>query len=534
MGNMISDCDVVLIGLGPTGLVLANLLARRGWSVVGFERDVDVYFAPRAVHFDDEIMRVFQEAGLKEEMCQSCEPFENMKITLRPGGKPIFRSKVGQQDHRYGYAGAWWFHQPTLDRHLRAAVERYPNVIPHYGAAVTGIAQDEDGVTVTATLADGAERSIRARFAIGCDGGRSFTRKAAGLTLDSADFDEAWVVVDTKTRSGAKDPHLPSDHFQCCDPKQPVTYVPLAGPYYEWQFMVTDDMPEREATDPAHVRRKLRAFADLSKLEIIRIAYYRFHAVWARKWRNDRIVLAGDSAHQMPPFLGQGMCSGIRDAESLSWRLDLALKGYDHARLLDDYERERSVHVRHIINGAMFLGNRIQTRNRFVAIVRNNLVLRPANWVPAFNRLFMWVANRKRPLEDGFFGKNRRHVAGRLFPQPIVARNDGPSILLDEVIGQSFAIIARKGAIAALPAELREAADLLPLRLVPFGVTAEPGVVGDWDGALHKWFDHANADFALIRPDRYVYDAGRADQLGTILQTFLAALPALELAEVAA
>lgn len=535
MKQVLPSCDVVIIGLGPTGLVLANLLARRGWSVVGFERDEGVYYAPRAVHFDDEIMRVFQEIGLQEEMCQSCEPFQNMEITLKPGGKPIFRTKVGTQDGRNGYAGAWWFHQPTLERHLRAAIARYPKITPCYGATVTDIAQDDCGVSVTATLADGQVRSVRGRFAVGCDGGRSITRKAAGLILDSADFDEPWVVVDTRTKSGTRESSLPRNHFQCCDHKQPVTYVPLTGPYYEWQFMVTDGKEEREATDPAHVRRKLRAFADLSKLEIIRIAYYRFHALWARKWSNGRIVLAGDAAHQMPPFLGQGMCSGIRDAESLSWRLDLALKGYEHPALLDVYERERSVHVRHIINGAMFLGGRIQTRSRLMALVRNNLVFRPCNWIPVLNRLFMWVANRKRPLEGGFFGTNRRRLAGHLFPQPIVARSeDAAPILLDEVIGQGFAIIARQGALPQLPSELLALADHLPLRLITFAPTPGSGVVGDQSGALEKWFNRADADFALVRPDRYVYDAGRAEQSREILNMFLASLPALEPAEVAA
>lgn len=534
MKQVFPGYDVVIIGLGPTGLVLANLLARQGWSVIGFERDVDVYYAPRAVHFDDEIMRVFQQIGLQDEMCRSCEPFQDMAITLKPGGKPIFRTKVGNQDGRNGYAGAWWFHQPTLERHLRAGLDRYPNVIPYYGAQVTDIAQDEEGVTVTATLSDGQTRSVRGRFAVGCDGGRSFTRKAAGVVLDSAEFDEPWVVVDTKTISGGREPSLPPNHFQCCNPKQPVTYVPLMGPYYEFQFMVTGDKPEREATDPVHVRRQLRAFADLSKLEIMRIAYYRFHALWARKWSNGRIVLAGDAAHQMPPFLGQGMCSGIRDAQSLGWRLDLALKGYEHARLLDEYQRERDAHVRHIINGAMFLGNTIQTRSRLKAILRNNLLLRPCSWVPVFNKLFMWVANRKRPLEVGFFGNNRKRLTGHLFPQPAVARMDGPPVLLDEVIGQGFAMIARQGAIASLPPELRELADHLPLRIVTFAAAPAAGVIGDQSGALEKWFTRARADFVLVRPDRYVYDAGRAEQLGEVLQTFLASLPALEPAEVAA
>ena len=522
-------CDVIIIGLGPTGLVLANLLGQRGWNVVGFEADTDVYYAPRAVHFDDEVMRIFQEAGLHEAMIRSCEPFQDLEFTLKPGGKPVFKGKVGTQDRRYGFPGAWWFHQPTLERILRAGLERYRNVTPHYGASVTDIAQDDNSVTVTAAMPDGTPRSITGRFAIGCDGGRSFTRKAAGLTLDSAEFDEPWIVVDTRTRSGKKEPTLPPNHFQCCDPRQPVTYVPLAGPYYEWQFMVTDGKCEREATDPVYVRRKLRAFADLSKLEIIRIAYYRFHALWARSWRNGRIVLAGDSAHQTPPFLGQGMCSGIRDAESLSWRLDLALNGCRYERLLNEYESERSTHVQHLIKGAMFLGNRIQTRSRVMAFLRNNLIFRPANLVPVLNRLFMTVANRKRPLAipGGFFGSNRPRLAGHLFPQPMLTRPDGASIPLDEVIGQGFAIVAREGAFSQQSPELLELAGRLPIRLVTFGANASPDVMLDHSGALHNWFKRAKVDFVLVRPDRYVYDAGRADQLSAVLKAFTSSFSAL-------
>jgi 3-(3-hydroxy-phenyl)propionate hydroxylase len=298
--------------------------------------------------------------------------------------------------------------------------------------------------------------------------------------------------------------------------------------------MVVDGKSEKEATDPMHVRRQLRAFTDVSKLEIIRIAYYRFHALWARKWRNGRIVLAGDSAHQTPPFLGQGMCSGIRDAESLSWRLDLAFKGYDYATLLDEYELERSRHVQHLIKGAMFLGNRIQTRSKLMAFVRNNLVFRPANAIRAFGNLFMEIANRKRPLEDGFFGNVRRKLAGHLFIQPVISRADGSPVLLDEVIGQGFALIVRQDAIPASLPELTALADRVPIRLVKFAHSAAPGVIGDPSGALHKWFEREEVDFVLVRPDRYIYDAGPAEQLSAVLQTFAGSLPALKRAEVAA
>lgn len=514
------DCDVIIVGLGPTGALLANLLGQQGWSVVGLEREEDLYYAPRAVHFDDEIMRVFQHAGLCEEISRSSEPFRDMEITLKPRGKPVLHTLIGNQDLRFGHAGAWWFHQPTLEKHFQDGMKRFARLTPIYGAEVQKVEQDEDGATVTATTRDGGTRSLRGRYVIGCDGGRSFVRREAGLALDTADFDEAWVVVDTVTRTGRKHPDLPPCHRQTCDPKQPVTYVPLAGPYYEFQFMVMGDKTEREATDAVLVRQQLRDFVDLDTIDITRIAYYKFHALWAKKWRNGRVILAGDSAHQMPPFLGQGMCSGVRDAISLSWRLDLVLQGKAADSLIDHYEAERSAHVQHIIRGAMFLGNVIQTRNRAVAFLRNNLLFRPANAVPLLNRFFYSVANRKRPLETGFFGRNRRRLAGTLALQPRVSRADGAAVLLDEVLGRGFAILARRGGVAgqgAAIATLRRQVQL-PLKVVEFCTATGDECVGDAQGTLHRWFGEHDIDFVLIRPDRYIFDAGRAGELEAVLK----------------
>ncbi|WGM45904.1 putative NADH-specific resorcinol 4-hydroxylase [Brevundimonas sp. NIBR10] len=377
----IIECDVAIVGLGPTGAMLANLLGPKGWRVVGLERDADIYYAPRAVHFDDEIMRNFQLAGLSDEIGRTSEPFADMAFRLTAKGRPAMRTVIGNQDRRYGHAGAWWFHQPTLEKHLRDGLTRFGAVQAFYGAEVVELAQHDHTVDVVARIG-GDLRTVRARYVIGCDGGRSFVRRQAGLVLDSADFDEPWVVVDAKARCGGKDPTLAADHFQVCDPRQPVTYVPMAGPYYEWQFMVTGGRSEKEATDPAFVRRQLRDYVDLDRIDITRIAFYRFHALWARTWRRGGILLAGDSAHQMPPFLGQGMCSGIRDAVSLAWRLDLVLGGQADETVLDDYEAERSAHVRHIINGAMFLGNVIQTRRRAVAVARNALLFALPQAIP--------------------------------------------------------------------------------------------------------------------------------------------------------
>jgi 3-(3-hydroxy-phenyl)propionate hydroxylase len=372
-------------------------------------------------------------------------------------------------------------------------------------------------VEIATTALDGSTQAIRAKYVIGCDGGRSAVRREAGIALDSAEFDEPWVVVDAKARCGGKDPSLPPHHFQVCDPKQPVTYVPMTGPYYEWQFMVVDGKSEREATDPAYVRSQLRNFVDPDQIEIIRIAYYNFHALWARTWRNGRIVLAGDSAHQMPPFLGQGMCSGVRDAMSLAWRLDLILAGKTDERVLQHYEDERAKHVRHIIEGAMFLGNVIQTRKPAVAAARNVFAFFLPSVLAPMREAFTALANRKRPIECGFIGKTTPKLAGTFLPQPRVATMKGEA-LLDDVLGRGSVVLCRAPALS----KVRGAVLASGLELRSFGFERSPaeGVVGDASGALEHWFQRAGVDLVVVRPDRVVFDGGSLRELPRLLKAF--------------
>lgn len=524
------EADVVIVGLGPTGMVLANFLGQMGWSVVGLERDEDIYYAPRAVHFDDEIMRIFQAIGLSDEIGRTSEPFTDAEFLAKANGKPRLRTKIGSQDMRYGHHGAWWFHQPTLERQLWQGMARFANVDAIRGAEVTAIKQDGDGVTATAKLSDGSVRNVRSRYMIGCDGGRSFVRKSANLPLASADFDEAWVVVDAKARCGGKDPTLPVNHRQVCNPKQPVTYVPMAGPYYEWQFMVTGGKSEREATNPAFVRSQLKQFVDLDRIEINRIAHYKFHALWAEKWRNGRILLAGDSAHQMPPFLGQGMCSGVRDAQSLAWRLDLVLAGRAHEAILNDYEQERADHVSHIIKGAMFLGRVIQTKRPLIAALRNALLFWPANNFQSLNRLFYQTANRKQPLKRGFFGATRRKLAGHLAIQPTVSAN-GQDVLLDDLLGTDFVIVARRGTLAKQASAVSSLQAASGVLLLEFGPPVSRSPIVDRDGKLTAWMDAHDADFVVLRPDRYVFDAGRAGDFNRAVAALAAAIKSNSVAE---
>lgn len=528
------SADVLVVGLGPTGMTLANFLGQMGWRVVGLERDEDIYYAPRAVHFDDEIMRIFQSIGLSGEIGRTSEPFADMELLARPGAKPRLRTVIGSQDRRYGHHGAWWFHQPTLEKHLWDGLGRFPGVTAMRGVEVVAVEQDADACRVTARSADGGQVVVRSQYVVGCDGGRSFVRKAAGIKLASADFDEAWVVVDAKARCGGKDPTLPANHRQICDPRQPITYVPMAGPYYEWQFMVTGGKTEREATNPAFVRSQLKPLVDLDRIEINRIAYYKFHALWAERWRSRRIILAGDSAHQMPPFLGQGMCSGIRDAQSLAWRLDLILGGRTGVEALDDYERERSDHVGHIIRGAMFLGRVIQTRKPWLAALRNALMFWPANHSKRINRLLYETANRKQSLKRGFFGKTRRKLAGQLVPQPRILSGTTER-LLDDVLGPGFAIVARQGALSgqhALIADLERNRDIAFLEIAP---PHAGGKNEDVDGVLTGFMERHRVDFLILRPDRYIFDAGTEGEFAAAVAPLASALaPSQNLGRVAA
>jgi 3-(3-hydroxy-phenyl)propionate hydroxylase len=227
----------------------------------------------------------------------------------------------------------------------------------------------------------------------------------------------------------------------------------------------------------------------------------------------------------MPPFLGQGMCSGIRDASSLAWRLDLVLSGAPE-NLLDDYEAERNTHVQSLIRGAMFLGRVIQTQRSAIALLRNNLLFRPAGRIPLLNRLIYQTANRKRPLRCGLVGHHQRRVAGHLAPQPLVRLHGGEEVLLDEVLGNDFALLFRRDEINALHPTVKRARERLKLKLVSFDANASPASLGDTDGKLDAWFTQHRLDFVLIRPDRYVFDGGRIHQLEAVMAPLLETLNA--------
>jgi 3-(3-hydroxy-phenyl)propionate hydroxylase len=373
--------DVAIVGYGPVGAVLANLLGQAGLDVVVVEPTLDVYHLPRAAHFDDEVMRVFQGIGLAEAVLPHTTPVLGMDFVTAEG-EVLFGFSSADRPKRHGWEAGYLFHQPGLERALRAGVERFDTVEVRLGLEVVGLDTgasgsnrrriDPDAVQLQVRdVANGAEATVAARYVVGCDGARSFVRRSLGIGLDDQGFDQPWLVVDAILRDDATCA-LPDRVLQICDPARPGTFVPMPGRHRRWELMSMGESAE-ELLEPDTIARLLKPWVTVGvDVDIDRAAVYCFHALVAEEWRRGRVLLAGDAAHQMPPFLGQGMCSGIRDAANLAWKLVMILAGHATPDLLDTYQPEREPHVRAITELAVALGGILQTTDPAVAAARDD------------------------------------------------------------------------------------------------------------------------------------------------------------------
>lgn len=382
-----TDVDVVIAGYGPVGAVAANLLGRRGLRTLVVEPTTSVYHLPRAAHHDAEIHRVYESIGILDDLRDSLAANRGMDF-ITAGGKRLFGFVAAP-------GSSWMFYQPDLERALRAGVDRLSSVEVRLSHEVRGFTDHGDHVEV-----DVSGTTVTSRWLLGCDGARSTVRKGLDVDLFDYGFDQPWLVVDTVQRRPLD---LPTICQQICDPARPATFIPMAGDHRRWEVMLLPgDDPE---TMPSRVDELLARWVQPGDVEVLRAVVYTFHALVADRWRVGNVLLAGDAAHQMPPFLGQGMCSGIRDAVNLAWKLDLVHRGLADSALLDTYQTEREPHVRQIIETAVMLGDLLQTTDADVAAARDaDLLARPSHDAPAPHPL--------PGLGDGVLGSGAR--AGRL------------------------------------------------------------------------------------------------------------------------
>src|SRR5580704_14685211 len=344
--------DALIIGYGPVGATLAGLLARHGLRIAVVEQSAGVYDKPRAITLDHEVMRIFQACGVAHEVAPFTAP--------HPGthylgvDREIIRIYDPQPPpHPLGWVPSATFAQPVVEAVLRAGVARSGRADVLLATRALALALHDDRVDVTVRAADGSERMLAARYVVGCDGANSFVRRALGIEHRDLAFDEWWMVVDARlTRPVA----LPEKCIQYCWPERPATFIIGPGNLRRWEIkLLPGEDPEDFGTQD-NVRRQLARFVDPDAIDIWRSAVYRFHALVAERWREARVFLAGDACHQTPPFMGQGMCAGIRDAANLAWKLALVLRAGASDALLDTYERERKPHVEALIDFAIRAG----------------------------------------------------------------------------------------------------------------------------------------------------------------------------------
>ena len=334
--------DVAIVGFGPVGQTLAALLGTSGHRVIAIERFLDIYPLPRAVRLDGEVMRTCQQLGIIGDVEHEVVAGDRYVWYGADGG--IILDIPTTQVHPSGWSVSYLFHQPTVEAALDARARREPTVTVERGWVAERLDDDGDSIAVSIRAVgkgDGAPRTVRARYVIGCDGANSFVREAAGITRTDLGFAEPWIVIDAAPHDISDFAHLPCA-AQWCDPRRPTTAVQNGANLRRWEFMLLPGETPADFDDPDRVWDLLDGHMRPEQGTIVRYAVYTFRSLVADTMRAGRLLLAGDAAHLMPPFMGEGMCSGIRDAANLAWKLDRVLTGRSSDALLDTYTSERA------------------------------------------------------------------------------------------------------------------------------------------------------------------------------------------------
>ena len=485
----VEDAAVAIVGYGPVGATLAILLGQLGQRVVVLERWPEPYPLPRAVHLDHEIARIFQACGLADDLVAITEPADIYE--WRNGaGVPLLR--IG----RHGVSASGWpeslmFHQPALEATLDGRARSLPGIDVRRGVEVVDLLQDADGVTLMAATGD----EIRTRYVVGCDGANSTVRSLIGASIHDLGFFYDWLVVDVILHEQRVFDPL---NLQVCDPARPTTLVSGGPGRRRWEFMRLPDEP-LDGLDSDGRAWELLADWDVTptNAELERRAVYTFGARVAEQWRSGRVLLAGDAAHQTPPFAGQGMCTGIRDAANLAWKLDRVLRAASPDDLLDTYQQERLPSTRQLIDFAIELGKIICVPDPDEAAARDAAMASGVGDDPS-------PAPPPPPIEAGVVAAGTP-AAGELFLQ---ARLEGA--LFDEVHGSGWRLVTVEARESALDEETRHS----------FGDLGGSIVVVDTP-EYRRWFEERRVAWALQRPDFHLYgtavDAAGAAELITSL-----------------
>ncbi len=496
--------DVAVVGFGPSGAVAASLLGQAGLKTYVCDKTSTVYDKPRAIALDHEIMRVFQQIGVADQVLPHVEPFTPSEY-FGVDGQLIRRMTMVAPPYPLGYTPSNVFTQPPVERILRANAGAMPSVTLELGMELLSLSQDEELATLRLRDSQGREQTIRARYVIGCDGATSTVRAQAGIELDDLDFDEPWLVVDVLVNEqGLK--KLPLTSVQYCEPERPCTMVIGPGKHRRWEISLNGGEDPVEVAKPDATWKLLSRWLTPEDGELWRQASYRFHALVAHDWRKGRVFVAGDAAHQQPPFMGQGMCQGIRDVANLSWKLAAVLRGEivaDAAEaLLDSYGDERERHVRELTTRIKGAGAVICERGLDKARARDKRMLDECGGV---------VKDTPRQdviprLEAGLLSSAMTTGRGTLFPQPRLGTSSGDATLMDKIFGHGWRLVTDGSLVAPKSKDIQ-------LTIIELGKA-----VTEADGVIALWMQKHGCHAALVRPDHYTFGtAGTQAELHALL-----------------
>ncbi|WP_315753192.1 MULTISPECIES: bifunctional 3-(3-hydroxy-phenyl)propionate/3-hydroxycinnamic acid hydroxylase [unclassified Bradyrhizobium] len=485
--------EAVIVGFGPTGAIAASLLGMQGIKTLAIDRAVEIYDKPRAIALDHEIMRLFDNLGIAEQVSRYVAPFPASEH-FGAQGQLIRRIDMVGPPYPLGYTPSMVFTQPPVEQVMRDRVGRCPSVTIELGTTLVDIRQDSSAATVVLKREDGTTREVTADYVIACDGASSSVRQKLGISFDDLDFDEPWLVVDLLVNDSGVG-KLPKTAAQFCNPARPTTYIIGPGNHRRFEIMLRPGEDRHAMEQPDQVWQLLSPWLSPDDGELWRAASYRFHALVSRRWRQGRVLLAGDAAHQQPPFIGQGMCQGLRDAANLCWKLARVLRGQSTAALLNSYEIERSTHVRELTTRIKAIGRVICEQDPEAAAARDARILAEGGGAPR-------TITRQEivpPLTQGLLATKANAANGTLFPQPWIV-GDGGRALLDTVAGTGWRLVLDgRGALnsSAIDAATRDAGISL-IAIGGHGLHEESAVVA-------RWFERHGCGAALVRPDHYVY-----------------------------
>ena len=490
------DGDILVVGLGPVGAVLTGLLGQAGLRVLAIDKSLEIYPLPRAAHFDHEIMRVFQQLGIVDEVLEHTRAATAYEFRAADG-RVLVRFDRMDELTPLGWCTSYMFNQPGVERAIRDRLAADPRIEMRLGHAFADVRQHPDSVSVDIAGPEGSY-TVKVAYVVGCDGAWSPVREATGSALEDYSFDEPWLVVDTLPRPGSRPLEV---NLQICDPARPTTCVQMGPGRHRWEFMLLPGEQPEDVLADKFVEALLAPWE--VDVAIERKAVYRFHGLIAERWRDGRLLIAGDAAHQMPPFAGQGMCSGIRDGANLAWKLASVIQQNADDAILDSYQREREPNVRSYIGLAIEMGRVVCTLDPDVAAARD------AKMSAALEAGVPALPPVEPPVLTGPYVLEATAGAGRLFPQPVARRGE-------KVVGR-------------LDDQLGPGAWLIVMGTAPQGATTGLTVVqtneerlASFRTALEGWLARHGAVAVLVRPDRIVFGTGDAVALADAWASALA------------